>query len=233
MGSWASEELKYTALPDQRLSKRLIKVVENLARQPHASIPQASGDWANTKATYNLWKSARIEAEDIIEGHRKSTVQRASEQKIVLAIQDTSDFNFTHHQAKTERQGFGMTCAQKYVRGLKVHSLMASTTQGVPLGILEQQIWTRAVKKTKNKNQKTQKSVFNKESKRWLTSLVSAELAIPSTTTVVTVTDREGDIYDLFALNREPNSELLIRAKHNRRVNHELKFVKQVMEQIQ
>lgn len=232
MGSWASEELKYTALPDQRLSKRLIKVVENLARQPHASIPQASGDWANTKATYNLWKSARIEAEDIIEGHRKSTVQRASEQKIVLAIQDTSDFNFTHHQAKTERQGFGMTCAQKYVRGLKVHSLMASTTQGVPLGILEQQIWTRAVKKTKNKNQKTQKSVFNKESKRWLTSLVSAELAIPSTTTVVTVTDREGDIYDLFALNREPNSELLIRAKHNRRVNHELKFIKQAMKQV-
>ena len=36
----------------------------------------------------------------------------------------------------------------------------------------------------------------------------------------------------MFALDREPNSELLIRAKHNRRVNHELKFVKQAMEQI-
>ena len=32
---------------------------------------------------------------------------------------------------------------------------------------------------------------------------------------MVTVTDREGDIYDLFALKRESNSELLIRAKHN------------------
>ena len=44
MGSWASEELKYAALPDKRLTQRLVKVVENLARQPHASIPQASGD---------------------------------------------------------------------------------------------------------------------------------------------------------------------------------------------
>lgn len=231
MRSWASEELKYAALPDKRLNQRLIKIVENLAQQPHASIPQASGNWANTKATYNFWKSERIEAGEIIEAHQKRTADRASKEETILAIQDTSDFNFTHHQAKTEEQGFGMTCPQKYVRGLKVHSLMASTTQGIPLGILEQQIWTRPVEK--KKNQKTQKSVFNKESKRWLTNLVSAELAIPSTTTtVVTVTDREGDIYDLFALDREPNSELLIRAKHNRRVNHELKFVKQAMEQI-
>lgn len=233
MRSWATEELKYAALPDKRLNKRLIKIVENLARQPHASIPQASGDWANTKATYNLWKSKRIKAEEIIEAHRKRTAERVSEEKIILAIQDTSDFNFTHHQSKTEEQGFGMTCAQKYVRGLKVHSMMASTTQGVPLGILEQQIWTRPVKtQKKKKNQKERKSIFNKESKRWLTGLVSAELAIPSTTTVVTVADREGDIYDLFALEREPNSELLIRAKHNRRVNHELKFVQEAMRQV-
>ena len=77
--------------------------------------------------------------------------KRASKEEIILAIQDTSDFNFTHHQSKTEEKGFGMTCAQKYVRGLKVHSIMASTTQGVPLGILEQQIWTRPVKAAKKK----------------------------------------------------------------------------------
>ena len=64
-----------------------------------------------------------------------------------------------------------MTCAQKYVRGLKVHSIMASTTQGVPLGILEQQIWTRPVKaaKKKKKSEKERKSISHKESKRWLT----------------------------------------------------------------
>ncbi|MBE9046659.1 transposase, partial [Pleurocapsales cyanobacterium LEGE 10410] len=111
MRSWATEELKYAALPDKRLNQRLIKIVENLAQQPHASIPQASGDWATTKAIYNFWKSERIEAEDIIEAHRKQTVERAFKEKIILAIQDTSDFNFTHHRAKTEEQGFGMTCA--------------------------------------------------------------------------------------------------------------------------
>ena len=70
-------------------------------------------------STYNFWQSERIDAEDLIEAHQKPTVQRASKEKIILAIQDTSDFNFTHHRGKNEEQGFGMTCAQKYVRGQK------------------------------------------------------------------------------------------------------------------
>ena len=232
MPSWAKEELKYANLPDKRLNKRLIKIVENLASQPHGSVPQASGDWANTKATYNFWQSKRFEHEDIIDAHQKQSAQRASTEEIILAIQDTSDFNFTHHPGKTWDKGFGMTCAQKYVRGLKVHSIMAATTQGVPLGILDQQIWTRNPKsKKKKKKHKANSSILNKESKRWLRGLVTSELAIPSTTTVVTVADREGDIYELFALERETNSELLIRAKHNRRINHELKLVKEAMAQ--
>ena len=161
--------------------------------------------------------------EDIIDPHRQQTVQRASKEKIILAIQDTSDFNFTHHQSKTWEKGFGRTCSQEYVRGLKVHSVMASSSQGVPLGILDQQIWTRKPQRTKKKQkQKTSNSIGKKESKRWLTSFISAELAIPSTTTVVTITDREGDIYDLFALERESNSELLIRAK-TARLRHRLR----------
>jgi hypothetical protein len=47
----------------------------------------------------------------------------------------------------------------------------------------------------------------------------------------VTITDREGDIYDLFSLERESNSELLIRAKHNRRINHQLRFVNEAIAQ--
>ncbi len=70
------------------------------------------------------------------------------------------------------------------------------------MGILDKLIWTRKPQRKKQKK-KTSSSILNKESKRWLTGLVTTELAIPATTTVVTVTDREGDIYELFALERE------------------------------
>jgi hypothetical protein len=173
MQSWAAEELKYTNLPDKRLNQRLIKIVEQASAQPEASVPQASGDWANTKATYYFWNSERFSSEDIIDGHRRSTAQRASQEDVILGIQDTSDFNFTHHKGKTWDKGFGQTCSQKYVRGLKVHSTLAVSSQGVPLGILDLQIWTREPnKKCKKKKSKGSTSIFNKESKRWLRGLV-------------------------------------------------------------
>lgn len=236
MQSWAAEELKYTNLPDKRLNQRLIKIVEQASAQPEASVPQASGDWANTKATYYFWNSERFSSEDIIDGHRPSTAQRASQEDVILGIQDTSDFNFTHHKGKTWDKGFGQTCSQKYVRGLKVHSTLAVSSQGVPLGILDLQIWTREPNKKPNKKRKKKKSkgstsLFNKESKRWLRGLVDAELAIPSTNKIVTIADREGDMYELFALVILPNSELLIRANHNRRVNHEMKYLRESISQ--
>ena len=226
MQSWTEQELKDTGLPDKRLNQRLIKIVEQATQQPSATIPQASETGSDTKATYDFWKSERFDYIDIIEGHRQKTLQRAKKEELVLMIQDTSDFNFTHHRSKTWDKGFGQTCSQNYVRGLKVHSSLMVSTQGVPLGISDLQIWTREpTKKKKQAQKKIKKSIGQKESKRWLRGLVDAELAVSSNTKVVTITDREGDIYEMLAMPRNSNSHLLIRAKHNRRVENELKHL--------
>ena len=60
MESWATEELRYAELGDARLNKRLAKIVEDLAGQPEASVPQACGGWAATKGTYRFWDSRAI-----------------------------------------------------------------------------------------------------------------------------------------------------------------------------
>ena len=133
-------------LGDARLNKRLVKIVEALSAQPDASVPQASEDWAATKATYAFWRSERIRFEDIIEAHQISTLSRVKEHNLVLAIQDPSDFSFTDHPSKTPAKGFGAISTQSYVRGLKVHSILGISTQGVPLGLLHQQVWTREIK---------------------------------------------------------------------------------------
>ena len=62
--------------------------------------------------------------------------------------------------------------------------------------------------------------------------MLDAELTLPSTTTVVTVADREGDIFELLALPREDNSELLIRAKHNRRIDNSMRYLKESISQM-
>jgi hypothetical protein len=55
-----------------------------------------------------------------------------------------------------------------------------------------------------------------KESNRWLTSVREVEKQISSQQQVVVIGDRESDIYELFAMKRAENVQLLVRAKANR-----------------
>ena len=104
MTGWAASELQFADLGDKRRNKRLIRLVEDLAAQPNASVPQASGDWAATQAAYEFWSSRRIKAQAIGAAHQKSTLERAKPHSIIIGIQDTTELNFTHHPSK---QGMG------------------------------------------------------------------------------------------------------------------------------
>jgi len=74
MIGWAASELQYADLGDTRRNKRLVRLVEDLAAQPNASVPQASGDLAATQAAYNFWSSPHIKAQAIREAHQRSTI---------------------------------------------------------------------------------------------------------------------------------------------------------------
>jgi hypothetical protein len=128
MKAWAEEELQYAELGDVRRKKRLIRIVTDLAAQPHVSVPQASGNLAATQAAYEFWQSPYIKAEAICasqqrfaiaSSHQKSTLERVKQHPVVIAIQDTTELNFTHHPGK---RGMGYLDNAK-ARGLKVHSV--------------------------------------------------------------------------------------------------------------
>ena len=106
MTAWAAEELKYADLGDVRRNKRLMRLVSDLASQPNASVPQASGDWAATQGAYDFWRSALrssaslspyVKPDAIVQAHQRSTIERIKQQDIIIAIQDTTELNFTHH----------------------------------------------------------------------------------------------------------------------------------------
>lgn len=215
MEGWAANELRRTQFGDRRLRDRLIRITEALATKPTASVPEAFGQWSATKAAYRFWDSKRVTPAAIRAGHRDATIERIQDHGLVLAVQDTTDLDFTHHPAT---KGLG-PLEHPALWGLKVHSVLSVSDQGVPLGLLHQAVWARDPEQVGKRHQRRQRETKDKESQRWLTALQSSEEGMPESTRIVTVADREADIYDLFALPRRAGSELLIRAAHNRRVN--------------
>jgi hypothetical protein len=93
-----------------------------------------------------------------------------------------------------------------------VHSVLALLPSGVPLGLLEQQRWARAVRARRTRETR------EKESHRWLDAEQATLAALPPATEVLTIADREADIFDLFAAERRPGAYLLIRAVQTRRL---------------
>jgi len=89
--------------------------------------------------------------------------------------------------------------------------------------MLDQKIYARTElpkeqKEMKKKSHGNALCIEDKESIKWLESLENANKAAEKTT-VVTVCDREADIYDFFALAHRLNKPVLIRAAQDRNVN--------------
>ena len=63
-------------LGDRRLNNRVVKLLEILSQQPSASIPDACGGWAETKAAYRLLAHDKIGWEDILAPHWAHTKER-------------------------------------------------------------------------------------------------------------------------------------------------------------
>jgi hypothetical protein len=223
---WMSQEIHYSAFDDFRHGKRLREVVGCLSKHPSQSVPQASESRSQSQSIYRLWANKRVKPEQIRASHRMSVIDRINQQQIVLAIQDTTDLDFTS-QPQTSGLGF---INQSKQQGIKVHSCIGVSGDGEPLGLLAQHNWIRTEQKGK-RGQRRKKETIDKESQRWLDTLTAAEVVVNPQVKLIHVGDREADIFDLLEMPRQANSELLIRAEHNRKVQHELDYLIPTIEQ--
>ena len=128
----------------------------------------------------------------------------------VLAIQDTSEINFSQH--KHSKAAFG-TAGNGVDPAFLIHPvLVVDADNGVILGLLDVQLWERHGPVA----QAPTRTTDERESRRWLAGAeAAASLREAGATSVAVIADREGDLYPAFA-RRPPNVELLVRAQTDR-----------------
>lgn len=214
---WAEEEFGDADLGDLRRNARLVQLASVLGAHPSASLPDATDDPATLKAAYRFFANDNVRAEAMLAAHVSSTTRRLQAVPLVLAVQDTTYLDFTDHP---NTSGLGPLAAPSH-QGLLAHTTLALTPDGVPLGLLQQQVWARDPATPRHGDHK-QRPLAEKESHKWLTSLdaVSMARAACPDTRFVSVGDREADVYDLFLRERPLGVELLVRAAQDRKADH-------------
>jgi hypothetical protein len=141
----------------------------------------------------------------------------------ILVVHDTTQFTYaresTHPIGVLHRSyaGYGKDGRPRLhtVCGVLMHSSLALTTEGLPLGLAAIKFWTRSAFKGTNalrgKVNGTRVPIETKESLRWLENLQQATRLLGDPERYVHIGDRESDIYELFCAAEQNHTHFLLR----------------------
>lgn len=221
---WLEKELSGCEFSDKRLKKRFGLVCKQLWNGIGEPIPFACRDWANTKAAYRFFSNDAVNETQVLSGHFESTRERFSKEKnYILVLQDTTEFSYQGNSAKkigsthtipNGKDIFGKP-RKLTKRGILMHSSLAVTTEGLPLGLAAAKFWTRKKFKGTNALKKsinpTRMPIEKKESYRWLENLKQSTKLFNKPDQCIHVGDRESDIYELFCIAQKMETHFLVR----------------------
>lgn len=217
--SWAEEEFGTARFYDYRLKERLYTIAEDFYNSPKSNIPEACGNIARTMGAYRFFQNGKTTMDVILTAHTEAAIERIKPHKIVLAPQDTTFLNYSTHPM-TEGLGPINNKKDKSI-GLILHDTLAFTEDGAPLGVLDAQCWARDPNQMGKAAKRKDLPIEQKESMKWLRSYrrVAEVQKLCPNTVLVSVGDRESDIYELFheAQKTQNGPKLLVRLDKSRK----------------
>jgi hypothetical protein len=219
-----NQELGACRFQDVRVGRRFKKLVRQLARNIGQPIPLACQDWANTKAAYRFLSNKRVNESAILAGHFQATRERAlAADGPILVLHDTTEFTFSRDSVeaigilKTTFTGWARDGRprQHTLCGILMHSSLAVTVEGLPLGLTAIKFWTRSKFKGTNALKRsvnpTRVPIEQKESIRWLENLKQSTDLVGEASRCIHIGDRESDIYELFCTAEESGTKFVLR----------------------
>jgi hypothetical protein len=216
--NWAEEEFGSVRFYDPRLKRRLYTIAQDFFAKCEKNIPEACGSKAKTMGAYRFFQNKEVSMEVILNAHTEATIERIKNHRVVLAPQDTTILDYSTHPMT---EGLGPTNGiENNTIGLILHDTVAFTENGTPLGVIDAQCWARDLEDKGKSRRRKELPIEQKESVKWLRSfqkLAQVQKLCPQTT-LVSIGDRESDIYELFfaAMQSDAGPKLLIRAEQTR-----------------
>ena len=200
---WAEREYGRSGHTDGRVRRRIVEVGRAWLRNMGADLPAIFPVKADQKAAYRLLSNDGVTMQHVLEPQCDATADRCREERVVLAIQDTTTLNCTGLKATEGLHDIGGGGSGSC--GILVHAGVAATLDGRPLGLFTMDATFRDSPEA--------------DSRRWVDGLDRArELAeaCPDTR-VISVCDREGDFWQLLAHASSGGAALLVRASRSAR----------------
>jgi Transposase Tn5 dimerisation domain len=188
----------------------------------------------------------RVSEADILTGHFKATQERiaASCEGPVLMLHDTTEFSWKRESIQsigmlgTTHCGHDSEGRVRHhtVCGLLMHSSLAVTGEGLPLGLAAIKFWSRSKFKgtaaLKRSINPTRVPIEQKESMCWLDNVRQSSAMFEQPERCVHIGDRGSDIYELFCQAQDVGTHFIFRTCADRLAGDGTHTVETYMRQI-
>jgi hypothetical protein len=206
---WAQKTFATAALGDTRRTRRLIDIAARMAQcSGNSASLSCKGNSALLEATYRFIRNDNISPEKIRRAGFEQTAKSVQDIPEILALEDTTSLSYKHQVAE-ELGKLGQV--KDKARGWWVHSILmldASTTQ--TLGLAHQEWWCRP---------DDPNDADEKESGKWQAASESCRALLgEQMRKVISVCDREADIFDYLENKQRHAERYVVRGKHRRKI---------------
>ncbi|MHA7848182.1 IS4 family transposase [Serratia sp. D1N4] len=213
--SWANDTFGLAQLGDYRRTQRLVKFTASLAKNTGLSIVKSSQTTAEVEGVYRLIRNPNVSPDAIAEAGFNATAMAAKTHTLLLALEDTTSINFAHTTAYDE---LGNTTTSKNTHGLLAHTvLLYAPEHALFLGLIDQHRWSREANKYGKKHQRKHVPYEEKESYKWQQASERTAQRLGDTQAhVISVCDREADIWHYLDYKTKNKQRFIVRAAQNR-----------------
>ena len=214
-------------LGDQRRSRRLPQLVNEMQRHPGGTLPQKLPRPEDLEAFYRLCDADDVTHESVMGPHRARTLQYLqTSDHFVLAIHDATELDYSTHTTLEDDLG---QIGNGNQRGYLVqNTLVVDPTHSCVVGLANQILHVRPlVRKAETQAQKRKRK--SRESLLWLKGTVD----LPERRQVVDVCDRGADTFEFIEHEVKSGRTFVIRSAYDRSilVGHDLEGEKQHLQQ--
>lgn len=213
------QKRQFTCLDDVRLVNRGNKILEDLFNKSVHSIRQITKNESDAKGFYRFLQNERVAEEEII-GNLVTNCRNACRGRFVVCIQDSTEINLSSHSKRINKDDYlGTTNDHGKGLGFFLHpSLVVDATECILYGYSAIKIWNRPLEfESKFERDYNNLPIEQKESYKWIEVSRATQHSLSEVVEgMVIVQDREGDIYEQFAIIPDTRTDLLIRARTNR-----------------
>jgi len=209
----------FSQFSNYKLERRSNSFFNSIVEKLSVSVHWISKNWTDAIGNYRMLDNEKVTLQGIKQGIIDDCA-RVAECPHVLLMQDTTQPNYERHRGRIlPKSGLGVIGDNKSLGYFLHPTLVMNSESGDVYGFSDIITWTREEDRaSKKKGKHRSEAIEDKESYRWIESIMRSKQVLVNCELLTCIADRESDIYELFTTVPDQRTNLLIRSRDNRRI---------------